>query len=46
MSLLQWLHQGCNNGIKTLKCIAFGFRNFHNFRARILWSANPAYPSI
>ena len=38
--------EGCNNGIKTLKRIAFGFRNFTNFRARILWSANPAYPNI
>jgi transposase len=38
--------ESCNNGIKTLKRIAFGFRNFHNFRARILLSANPAYPNI
>ena len=38
--------EGCNNGIKTLKRIAFGFRNFHNFRARILLSANPAHPNI
>jgi len=38
--------EGCNNGIKTLKRVAFGFRNFHNFRARILLSANPAYPNI
>lgn len=38
--------EGCNNGIKTLKRIAFGFRNFQNFRARILLAANPAYPNI
>ena len=38
--------EGCNNGIKTLKRIAFGFRNFYNFRARILLSANPAHPNI
>ena len=30
----------------ALTRIAFGFRNFHNFRARILWSANPACPNI
>ena len=38
--------EGCNNGIKTLKRIAFGFRNFTNFRARILWAAKPADPNI
>ena len=38
--------EGCNNAIKTLKRIAFGFRNFHNFRTRILLAANPTYPNI
>lgn len=28
--------EGYNNKIKVLKRIAFGFRNFHNFKARIL----------
>jgi len=28
--------EGCNNAIKTLKRIAFGFRNFYHFRTRIL----------
>lgn len=34
--------EGCNNAIKALKRVAFGFRNFSNFRARILQVANPA----
>lgn len=38
--------EGCNNAIKALKRVAFGFRNFSNFRARILQIANPAYPNI
>ena len=38
--------EGCNNAIKALKRVAFGFRNFSNFRARILHVANPAYPNI
>ena len=37
--------EGCNNAIKTLKRVAFGFRNFHSFRARILLSLGP-YPNI
>ena len=37
---------GCNNAIKALKRVAFGFRNFSNFPARILQVANPAYPTI
>ncbi len=37
---------GCNNAIKTLKCVAFGFRYFSNFRARILCSVNPVYHNI
>ena len=38
--------EGCNNAIKALKRVAFGFRNFSNFRARILQVANPAQPSF
>ena len=38
--------EGCNNAIKALKRVAFGFRNFSNFRARILQVANPAHPNI
>ena len=34
--------EGCNNAIKALKRVAFGFRNFSNFRARFLQVANPA----
>ena len=37
--------EGCNNAIKTLKRVAFGFRNFASFRARILLASNP-YPYI
>ena len=37
--------EGCNNAIKTLKRLAFGFRNFRSFRARILLSLSP-YPNI
>ena len=37
--------EACNNAIKTLKRVAFGFRNFASFRARILLAANP-YPNI
>ena len=33
--------EGCNNAIKTLKRLAFGFRNFTAFRARILLAARP-----
>lgn len=32
--------EGCNNKIKVLKRIAFGYRNFSNFRQRILLSFN------
>ena len=38
--------EGCNNAIKALKRVAFGFRNFSNFCARIFQAANPAYPNI
>ena len=37
--------EGCNNPIKTLKRVAFGFRNFHHFRTRILLASSP-YPNI
>ena len=33
--------EGCNNAIKTLKRLVFGFRNFRAFRARILLSVRP-----
>ena len=32
--------EGCNNKIKVLKRIAFGYRSFDNFRQRILMSFN------
>jgi len=32
--------EGCNNAIKTLKRLAFGYRNFHNFCNRILLILN------
>lgn len=32
--------EGYNNKIKTLKRVAFGFRNFTNFKARILLMAS------
>lgn len=32
--------EGTNNLIKVIKRIAFGFRNFYNFRARILLISN------
>ena len=35
--------EGINNATKTLKRAAFGFRNFHNFRTRILHCSN-LYP--
>ncbi len=38
--------EGCNNAIKALKRVAFGFRNFSNFRARIFQAANPAHPNF
>ena len=33
--------EGCNNAIKALKRVAFGFRSFRNFRARIILSLLP-----
>ncbi len=38
--------EGCNNAIKTLKRVAFGFRNFDNFRSRILLSVASPHPNI
>lgn len=32
--------EGCNNSVKVLKRIAYGYRNFHNFRRRILITLN------
>jgi len=32
--------EGCNNAIKTLKRLAFGYRNFSNFCNRILLTLN------
>ena len=37
--------EGCNNAIKVLKRLAFGFRNFRRFRARILLTLN-SHPNI
>ncbi|WP_419029714.1 transposase, partial [Megasphaera massiliensis] len=31
--------EGMNNKIKVLKRVAFGFRNFERFRARIHWAS-------
>ena len=32
--------EGVNNTRKAIKRIAYGYRNFHNFRARILITLN------
>ena len=32
--------EGCNNTIKVLKRVCYGFRNFENFRRRILYILN------
>ena len=37
--------EGCNNAINTLKRLAFGFRNFSAFRARLLLVTR-TYPYI
>ena len=37
--------EGCNNAIKVLKRLAFGFRNFNSFRSRILLNLSP-HPNI
>ena len=37
--------EGCNNAIKALKRVAFGFRRFDSLRARALLSFN-SYPNI
>lgn len=34
--------EGCNNKIKVIKRIAFGYRNFRNFRQRILMTNRPS----
>lgn len=40
--------EGCNNTIKVLKRIAYGYRNFNNFRSRILltFRAKEAHASL
>ena len=38
--------EGCNNAIKVIKRVAFGYRSFHNFRTRILASLNAKEPSV
>ena len=37
--------EGCNNTIKVIKRVAFGYRNFHNFRIRILLTFHATRPS-
>ena len=37
--------EGCNNAIKALKRVAFGFRRFDSLRARALLAFN-SYPNI
>lgn len=37
--------EGCNTTVKTLKRIAYGYRSFANFRARILVTFNAKEPS-
>ena len=32
--------EGCNTTIKTLKRVCYGFRNFENFRRRIMYILN------
>lgn len=32
--------EGCNTKIKTLKRVCYGFRNFENFRRRIMYILN------
>ena len=36
--------EGCNNTIKVIKRVAYGYRNFHNFRRRILLTLNAKEP--
>ncbi|MCD7125031.1 transposase [Limosilactobacillus caviae] len=38
--------EGTNNKIKVIKCTAYGFRNFFNFRVRILISLANSYIAI
>ena len=37
--------EGCNNAIKVIKRVAFGYRSFRNFRRRILLTLNAKEPS-
>ena len=37
--------EGCNNKIKVLKRIAFGYRSFANLRQRILLTQNAVFPT-
>ena len=37
--------EGCNNKIKVLKRIAFGYRSFENLRQRILLTQNAIFPT-
>ena len=37
--------EGCNNKIKVLKRIAFGYRSFENLRQRILLTQNAVFPT-
>lgn len=38
--------EGCNNTIKVLKRVAYGYRNFHNFRSRILLTFHAKRSSV
>ena len=38
--------EGCNNTIKVIKRIAYGYRNFDNFRRRILMTLNAKEQSV
>ncbi|WP_141630522.1 transposase, partial [Liquorilactobacillus vini] len=38
--------EGTNNKIKVIKRTAYGFRNFENFRLRILLSLKNSYVSL
>ena len=37
--------EGCNNTIKVIKRVAYGYRSFSNFRCRILLTFNAKKPS-
>lgn len=38
--------EGCNNKIKTIKKTAYGFRNFNNFRIRILVAFSTSFYAL